>query len=267
MRASSSEGFTVIEVVLFLAISGLLLLMVFVGTGTMAARQRFSDATDNLQAFLQAEYDEVRNGVNIRQVTAACPGELPGVQPGASAQCLLLGKVIKFDDDTGQVITSSYVVSTQKLRDDVVYTTDSEKFTAATLEVLSTGRVTYEPKWGANVSRVTRSTASLSPAPGRGTVNAIAFLKVPDSGRIVQFYYMTGSPGPTPDSDSLRDALQNDQRAFDPPDTTAGPALGVCLENNEDFLAFATRPHSMVGFASGGGAITTNYNPGSVLCP
>ena len=45
MRGITHRGFTVVEVMLFLAISGLLLIIAFTGTGVAIERARFQDAS------------------------------------------------------------------------------------------------------------------------------------------------------------------------------------------------------------------------------
>lgn len=54
-------GFTLIEVSLFLAVSGLLLMGVIIGTQNSINAQRFNDATQNFMEFLRTVYSEVEN--------------------------------------------------------------------------------------------------------------------------------------------------------------------------------------------------------------
>ena len=111
-----SEGFTVIEVTIFLAISGAMLMIAFIGTGMTAARQRLSDTTDSFQSYVQAQYDEVVKGVNTRgSSTGECPSE--SSVAGMSKSCTLVGRLLtlNFSGGVANSVTSHYVISTSGL--------------------------------------------------------------------------------------------------------------------------------------------------------
>lgn len=55
------SGFTLVEVMLFLGISGLLLMGIFVMTQSSISSQRFNDATQNFAEFLRGVYSETAN--------------------------------------------------------------------------------------------------------------------------------------------------------------------------------------------------------------
>lgn len=63
---NSKKGFTIIEVVLFLAISGALLAMVIAGTSTAVARRRYSDAVNDLVEQIRNAYSATINVQNSR---------------------------------------------------------------------------------------------------------------------------------------------------------------------------------------------------------
>lgn len=249
------EGFTIIELTIFLAISGLLLLVMFTGTGMIASRQRFSDTTDNLQAFFQAQYEEVVNGVNVRDSSTSCTTDGPTATLPGKSKCLLLGKLLTVSA-SGSTIQAAYIISTQSV---TTQTTDKTKLQAASLQVMTNGQKTYELKWGAAVSKATRSTTPPL-GSGRGAVNSVAFLRIPDDSRIIQLYYndATGNPG-----GGLVAALADDN-AYNPPANSTGPSLAVCIKNDTDFTAIQPRSAIMFSQGQGAGNITTNYNPGSI---
>lgn len=252
-----AKGFTIIELTIFLAISGLLLLVMFTGTGMIASRQRFSDTTDSLQAFFQAQYDEVMNGVNVRGSAASCSSDGGSAAIPGKSNCLLLGKLLTIN---GTTVQSSYVISKQSPTDE---TNDMTKLQTSNLEVVTNGQATYELKWGAQVSRATRST-SLPFGSGRGEVNSIAFLRIPDDNRIVQIYYRNLSGNATMGLTATGIA---DANAYNPPANTTGPSLAVCVGNDTDFTGVKPRSAIMFSQGQGAGTITTNYNPGTTLCP
>lgn len=102
---AAQQGFTIIEVVLFLAISGLLVLIALIGTGALINSVRFSDSARTTHAHVQQHYDEILNGFNPRSV--GCGNSTPG-----ASGCLYLGKLINFEIGTGSIKTY-YVVSNE----------------------------------------------------------------------------------------------------------------------------------------------------------
>lgn len=242
-----TEGFTIIEVTLFLAISGMLLLMMFIGTGTMASRQRFTDTVDSLQVFFQSQYDEVVHGVNVRNTGLACASDSIPSTPGKS-NCLLIGKLLYVN---GTTIQASYVISTQSPTDN---TNNRTKLQTSGLEVVTVGQTTYEVKWGASIFSMNRS--------DNIPVNSIAFLRVPDSNSIVQLIFQ----GPGASGAMIDTSPAFYPAAYNPSGSEATPSLAVCIENTADFPVGG--PKAAVRFSQGLGAgiMTTDYNPGGI-CP
>ena len=58
-NARSRKGFTIVEVVIVLAITGLIFVGAVAGIGSSLARQRFNDATQNLAQTLRTQYDQI----------------------------------------------------------------------------------------------------------------------------------------------------------------------------------------------------------------
>lgn len=81
---SSKKGFTVIEVMLFLAVTGLMLLGVLGGTYSSINRQRYNDAVKSYADFLRGIYAEV--------ISPRSNGS------GNSSSQAIFGKVIFFDN-------------------------------------------------------------------------------------------------------------------------------------------------------------------------
>ena len=116
----SRKGFTIIEVVLVLAIAALLFVGVIGGTSVNIARQRYNDAVQSFTEFLRRSYSEVVNTENPREEElergAPCT-ILSGIAIGSSddtieagrTNCLIYGKLLTFGEDE---------------KDDKVYTYD-----------------------------------------------------------------------------------------------------------------------------------------------
>jgi type II secretory pathway pseudopilin PulG len=99
------RGFTIIEVSLFLAISGFLIAGLLIGTGTTIARQRYNDSVQNFAEFLRSQYSAVINVENGRtdSVASQCvnPLDADAGVPDPShdtdrgrTSCLIYGKLI-----------------------------------------------------------------------------------------------------------------------------------------------------------------------------
>ncbi|MCL1839633.1 prepilin-type N-terminal cleavage/methylation domain-containing protein [Candidatus Saccharibacteria bacterium] len=66
-------GFTIIEVMIFLAISGVLIIGIIAGAGATVARYRYNDAVQDLAEFLRSQYSTVVNPqIPERELAALC---------------------------------------------------------------------------------------------------------------------------------------------------------------------------------------------------
>ncbi|MGB3023985.1 MAG: hypothetical protein WBB39_04260 [Candidatus Saccharimonadales bacterium] len=102
-------GFTVIEVTMFLAISSLMALIVFLGTSSSVARVRFQDSVRSTQSIVQKHYSDILNGVNIRADTTGCALSAEPLVVAGRSNCYLLGKVILFPRNATSIV-ARYVV-------------------------------------------------------------------------------------------------------------------------------------------------------------
>ncbi len=109
------HGFTIIEVVLFLAISGLLAIGLLGGWTTMIDTQRYKDSVKTLQSFIQQQYNLVYNVQNGRLATMGCAANAAGPsfsedtpatanKPGQSS-CVVMGRYIHVRHDSGDSAT------------------------------------------------------------------------------------------------------------------------------------------------------------------
>ena len=56
MSARTETGFTLVEAMLFLAITGLLTVGILVGSGVAISQQRYRDSVNSLKSFIQDQY-------------------------------------------------------------------------------------------------------------------------------------------------------------------------------------------------------------------
>lgn len=86
-----SGGFTVIEVVLFLAISGAMAIALLAGVSTAIQRQQYRDAVHSFAGFLSDQYSKVLSVENDRRATDACALSSRGSERGQS-DCVIVGR-------------------------------------------------------------------------------------------------------------------------------------------------------------------------------
>lgn len=111
MKQQKQSGFTIIELILFLAISALLLTMVMGGISTNVNSSRFLAATKDMQSYLQNQYNDVTAGVSQRAAGAECAYDGANSAPGASDNCIVIGKLVKIEQD--QILTYTVVAQTE----------------------------------------------------------------------------------------------------------------------------------------------------------
>lgn len=108
MNIRKQAGFTIVEVMLFLAISGLLAVLLLGGWGTMINTQRYKDSTRTLQTFLQQQYNLVYNVENGRADNLVCGDDgvkekIGGGDPRGQTDCVLLGRYVRISGEKVQV--------------------------------------------------------------------------------------------------------------------------------------------------------------------
>ena len=100
MNKIRQQGFTIVEVLLFVSISGLLIATLTVGWTANLNTQRYKDSVTTLQSFLQQQYNLVYNVENTRDSSLTCNGATGKVISGgvgnsrATTNCVLLGRYI-----------------------------------------------------------------------------------------------------------------------------------------------------------------------------
>ncbi|MDO4781150.1 MAG: hypothetical protein Q4A34_02045 [Candidatus Saccharibacteria bacterium] len=106
-------GFTIIEVVLFLAISSGLLLLLFAGTSIALQRQQYQDAIQSFATFLQGQYSAVTSVENDNEGTVTCPIADTRAFRGQS-DCVIIGRYIAASDVEGRHYTAFPVYALQQ---------------------------------------------------------------------------------------------------------------------------------------------------------
>ena len=94
VRKVSQNGFTLIEVMLVLGISGLLLLITFFGQGSVRTQSQFRDAVEEFRASLEKIKDNVNTGVSANELGCAGSGA------GRNEDCIQYGRAVTFDNNS-----------------------------------------------------------------------------------------------------------------------------------------------------------------------
>lgn len=110
-------GFTIIEVMLFLAVSGMMVAGVILAINGMISQQRYTEAVTSFQDYMQGQYTIVTDVRNNRPNTYGC--STSGVQEGGASQsargtstCTVIGRYIRTTGNNGTQIVSSPVYAT-----------------------------------------------------------------------------------------------------------------------------------------------------------
>jgi type II secretory pathway pseudopilin PulG len=121
-------GYTIVEVTLFLALTGLLVVAVLTGFGGAINNNRKTDTTRSFESAIETLYAGVRSGEANRPIDATgkavCINE--EAYPGASNECLVIGKLVRFvnsrtvdvynvvsnvDPDSGCTVTGAQILN------------------------------------------------------------------------------------------------------------------------------------------------------------
>lgn len=147
-------GFTFIETMLFLAVSGALAVGVLVSAGYAINVQRYRDATHSFVSYIQGVYNDTTNVKNDRQATLECTPSAGisdgGGQPLGTSDCTIVGRLLRTND--GITFTAAPVFARQ---DQVNASNEADALAQAQLFVDDThiDSRAYVLEWGTRVSR------------------------------------------------------------------------------------------------------------------
>lgn len=194
MGINKQDGFTIIEISLVFAISGLLLASMLAGISLSIQRQRFSDAVNGAQNFLQQQYNETQVTINDRNANNCGP------ESRGASDCLVIGKLIDLGKGDGSIeetaLHSYQVIIDQSAADaainattppgdeELLNDTDSDAVDANTQAISSTqGDQNYIIPWGAKYTTIEDSSGQASPS-GTSDLRYLLVVRSPLSGII-----------------------------------------------------------------------------------
>lgn len=187
MSAHARQGFTIIETMLVLAITGALVLAFVVGVGMSINIQRYRDSVITFQAFLQSQYSEIDNVRNDRDSSWACGASANPSQGGSGtsapgqSDCVLLGRYVAI---TGSDIEMATVVGYQTDDDTAASDVDTvrQNYTVG-LSASSIERDVLE--WGSQIAWASAGEDSQTNGGVRSI--AILFMRSPETGTTYTF--------------------------------------------------------------------------------
>lgn len=113
VRKMNSEGFTLLEVTLFLAIAGLLSVIAIVGLGPRLNNVRFSAAVRDFESNVASNLADTTRGTNTRTGIKSCQqsGDVvaidrtdASIEAGGASTCVINGTVAVFDKGGNRVL-------------------------------------------------------------------------------------------------------------------------------------------------------------------
>ena len=226
------RGFTIIEVMLFLAVSGVLAASVLATVGSTIGMQRYRDATHSFMSYLQGQYNQAINVRNDMDVHNACTGagfsSSEMVQAGTSADCVIIGRLITSAD--GQRFQSAPIymsgVNNEFLQssvgDDVVFTASGARQIFIRTDGGESGTAeNYTLDWGVQTA---------VPASGANAWS-IAIVRSPVSGVIHTYTSRANTQSLGQLHSLVQDANRQSETAIclDPSGWLVGQALGVVI--------------------------------------
>lgn len=184
MGIKKQTGFTIIETMLFLAVTGVLAAAILVGSGVAIGQQRYRDSVNSLKSYIQSQYSEVTNVVNDRDKRWTCNanGDVLEVNESAgqargTSDCVVMGRFITIDG-TGTILRSSNIIG---------YRTSGAATAAGDLEELKANyKIGISPieqdktdvAWGAQIVKQKTTT----PLP-----SSVLIIRSPLSGSVLTF--------------------------------------------------------------------------------
>lgn len=187
MGIKQTSGFTIIEVMLFLSISGLLFVGLMVGVNTNINQQRYRDSVASFSGLLQQQYSEVANTRNDRDDGWRCSGSIVEQDPEngqarGTTDCVFLGRYIR-SLDNGTKIEVGNVIGNEPAASALI-NSDNEALAAYAPRQSVYDQTVYDPEWGALLRDTEDHPANFT----------VLILRSPLSGLVRTF----ATPGPMP---------------------------------------------------------------------
>lgn len=212
------DGFTIIEVILFLAVTAAMIAGLFIGVGSSIGAQRYRDAVESFKSTLQQQYADVTSVKNLRTGSWVCTvsgssltvapntsGSPAGTQRG-QGPCTIAGKYVNIRG--GKIAAYPVIVansSTPTGANDIA----KMRHSSYVYGVVQAEKTETTMEWGTKIAWPTGTSPS-DPRPtsaGSGDrALALLIIRSPDSGNVYTFSTNT-VPATTPSSAAIRNMI------------------------------------------------------------
>jgi len=250
MGTLHARGFTIVETMLFLGISGLLIVAMLASTGVTINIQRYRDAVETFKSTLQNQYAELSSVQNERNNNWTCnalaESVIGGTEIRGQSDCVLLGRYLTVVDNEisinsvlGKPVAALSTDGTDidKLLHDYTMNISTVLENKSTLE------------WDTRIAWPKSGAGSRTPTTPRSL--AVLFIRSPHSGQIYTFTSDTVPSEPTPQSLAAMVV---------PLQTTPGQAQRtICIDSNGLFVAASSSIYISAA-ATGPSSIETRSN-------
>ena len=177
MRTQRKSGFTIIEVMLFLAITGALTVAILVGSGVAIGQQRYRDSVNSFKGLIQEQYSQIANVVNSDDRNALCSRSGSGLifndeapQARGTSNCLIIGRFLLIDGTTTSVYN---VVGEPPLSSSGDDTTVLSQYSLALRS-----EETQQVSWGARI---------VAPGSNVDSLTSVLIVRSPVSGAVITY--------------------------------------------------------------------------------
>ncbi len=211
MGTHKLAGFTIIETVLFFAISSLLVISLVSATGASLNNQRYKDASETFKSVLQQQYADLISVQNARDNDWYCGSDAlpsddnPSIQEDrGQSECTLIGKYIRIENsDMAIYSVIGFGDEPALVTDDISTLRNNYKLNVSTAEFVESNL-----EWGTQIAwpkRLASNTPNVigpaNPTPASPRKLGILIVRSPSSGQIYTF--STGLDSEIPDTDSI----------------------------------------------------------------
>ncbi len=256
MGTHKLAGFTIIETMLFLGISGALIVAFIGGAAASINIQRYRDATETLKSVLQQQYADLTSVQNSRDdswscgATAAPSKSGPTSEYRGQSECTLLGKYVRIEDDA---ISIYKVIGFEKPGGDL---NDIESLkNNYTLNVSKDEVETSDLEWDTQIGFPTRFNDSSVTDPGSNRKVGLLIIRSPDSGLI---YTFNNEGGDVPDDAEINGTALSEMLIAG--DSIPGQGKVLLCVNPNGLLATSDRGILINKFATGSSAVEIRTN-------
>ena len=264
MGTHKLAGFTVIEVVLFLAISSALIVGLISATGLSLNNQRYKDAADTFKSTLQQQYADLMSVQNAREDNWYCgagaqPDEDAGTQQDrGQSDCMLMGKYLRIENgDISIYSVIGYGSEPFSASSDIAALRNNYLLNVSNAEV-SESRLEWGTQiaWPKNVASNTPGVVGPpNTVPTTPRKLGILIVRSPGSGQI---YTFTHSGTAVPAKNDIRTTTLSNMLVAGNTTPGQGSQL-ICIESNGLFIN-SDRAVYLNSFASASSAVELRSN-------